>query len=193
MRSMLSLVFALALMSFSHAQQSFQELVGNVQVGPVEKAKPTPVPYLTWGGDVATFLANGELRTQPGSEYQKLGLDLQLVPGDDFVDRSRTTCRARHRFLRGTVHMLGQASEVLSADPRTKPVIILQLSWSAGDHVVARENIKSLNNLKGKKFACQQGGPHVGLLYDSLTSRAVNQKRCYDRLDQRPHRSGRRG
>ena len=29
---------------------------------------------------------------------------------------------------------------------------MLQLSWSAGDHIVAREEFKSLNDLKGKKY-----------------------------------------
>ena len=66
--------------------------------------------------------------------------------------------------------MIGQASEVVGSDPRTKSVIVLQLSWSAGDHIVAREGIRSLNDLKGKKIACQQGGPHVGLLFDSLAA-----------------------
>ncbi len=119
---------------------------------------------------MATFLANGDLKTQPGSEYARLGLDLQLTAGDDFVGQVKNYLEGKTPFLRGTVHMLGQASEVLSADPRTKPVVILQLSWSAGDHVVARKELRNLNDLKGKKVACQQGGPHVGLLYDSLTA-----------------------
>ncbi len=124
---------------------------------------------------MATFLANGELKTQAGSEYQKLGLDLQLVPGDDFVGQVKNYLAGETPFLRGTVHMLGQASEVLSADPKTKPVVILQLSWSAGDHVVARKEIRNLNQLKNKKIACQQGGPHVGLLYDSLAAAQLTQ------------------
>ena len=56
----------------------------------------------------------------------------------------------------------------------TKPVVVLQLSWSAGDHIVSRAPLKTLNDLKreGKKvrIACQQGGPHVGLLYDALAA-----------------------
>ncbi len=48
--------------------------------------------------------------------------------------------------------------------------MICQLSWSAGDHIVGRKTIRTLNDLKGKKIACQQGGPHVGLLYDSLAA-----------------------
>lgn len=151
-------------------QQKFRALLGDVKVQPVSNNGPIQVPYITWGGDVATFLANGDLQTQPGSIYQKLGLSLKLTPGDDFPSQVKDYLAGKTPFLRGTVHMLGQASEVLGADPRTKPVVILQLSWSAGDHIVARSSIKTLNDLKGKKIACQQGGPHVGLLYDSLAA-----------------------
>jgi len=146
--------------------------VGAISVKPVANTAPIPVPYITWGGDVATFNANGGLKTTPNSKFAKLGLDLQLTAGDDFVGQVRNYVSGKTPFLRGTMRMLGQASEVIGADPRTKPVIILQLSWSAGDHIVALEKYKSLNDLKqsGKKvrIACQQGGPHVGLLYDSL-------------------------
>lgn len=151
-------------------QESFRQLVGNVPVQPVAQSKTISVPYITWGGDVATFHANGDLSTQSGSIYQRAGLSLNLVAGDDFVGQVKNYLSGKSPFLRGTFRMLGQASEVLGADPRTKPVVILQLSWSAGDHIVGRESIKSLNDLRGKRIACQQGGPHVGLLYDSLTA-----------------------
>lgn len=153
----------------AYSQESFSSLVGPVQVGPVQGGT-LKVPYLTWGGDVATFLANGDLRTKPGSTYNKLGLDLQITAGDDYIGQVRNYVSGKTPFLRGTMHMLGMASEVIGADPRTKPVVILQLSWSAGDHIVGRGAIKSLNDLKGKKIACQKGGPHVGLLYDSLAA-----------------------
>ena len=55
---------------------------------------------------------------------------------------------------------------------------MLQLSWSAGDHIVAREELKTLNDLRASgrkiKIACQQGGPHVGLLYDSLDAAKID-------------------
>lgn len=152
------------------AQERFADLVGNVRVGSVEKSSTVQVPYILWGGDVATFLANGDLKTKPDSLFQTAGLDIQLTPGDDFVAQVKNYMEGKTPFLRGTMHMLGLAGEVVGADPKTKPVVILQLSWSAGDHIVARKGIRNLNDLKGKKIACQQGGPHVGLLYDSLTA-----------------------
>jgi len=155
------------------AQQRFADLVGPVKVQPVKAAAQVQVPFITWGGDVATFLANGGLKTRKGSVYAGHGLNLGLVGGDDFVGQVRNYMSGKSPYLRGTFRMLGQASEVIGSDPRTKPVIILQLTWSAGDHIVARAPLKSLNDLKptaGKKvkIACQQGGPHVGLLDDAL-------------------------
>ncbi|MEM8678676.1 MAG: ABC transporter substrate-binding protein [Planctomycetota bacterium] len=167
-RIMLFCLCVSLLVGSTSAQKPFADLVGNVKVESVKQGDSLTVPFITWGGDVATFLANGGLETQPGSIYQSEGLRLKLVNGDDFPGQVKDYVSGKSPFLRGTFRMLGQASEVLGKDPRTKPVIILQLSWSAGDHIVAREAIKSLNDLKGKKIACQQGGPHVGLLYDSL-------------------------
>jgi ABC-type nitrate/sulfonate/bicarbonate transport system substrate-binding protein len=151
-------------------QEKFESLVGNLKIGPVQKSTTIQVPYILWGGDVATFLANGDLKTKPSSIFQQSGLDIQLVNGDDFVGQVRNYMEGKTPFLRGTMHMLGLAGEVLGKEALTKPVVILQLSWSAGDHIVARKGIRNLNDLKGKKIACQQGGPHVGLLYDSLTA-----------------------
>lgn len=150
------------------AQEPFSNLLGLVKTGAVSKNGPIEVPYILWGGDVATFLANGDLKTQPGSIFKESGLDVQLVNGDDFVGQVRNYMQGKSPFLRGTMHMMGLASEVIGSDAKTKPVIIMQLSWSAGDHIVGRKAIKNLNELKDKKIACQQGGPHVGLLYDSL-------------------------
>ncbi|MFM8261113.1 MAG: ABC transporter substrate-binding protein [Pirellula sp.] len=165
----------------SFAQELFSQLVGPIQVGTVESgpkasSKTVQVPYIFWGGDIATFLANGDLKTQQGSTYQQMGLDMQLVAGDDFVGQVRNYVSGKSPMLRGTMHMIGLAGEVLGADPRTKPVIVLQLSWSAGDHIVAKKGVKNLNELKGKKIACQQGGPHVGLLYDSLAAAGLGRE-----------------
>lgn len=152
------------------AQQNFATLVGPVTVAPVAKSDVLQVPYITWGGDVATFHANGGLTTQSNTIFGKEKLNLKLTSGDDFIGQVKDYLSGKTPFLRGTFRMLGQASEVLGQDPRTKPVVVLHMSWSAGDHIIARESIKTLNDLKGKKIACQQGGPHVGLLYDSLSA-----------------------
>jgi len=149
--------------------QSFKGLVGDTQVAPVQEGV-TQVPFITWGGDVATFHANGGLETKPESIYGQAGLKLKLVPGDDFVQQVRDYMSGKSPYLRGTLRMCGMASEVLNSDPSTKPVTILQLTYSQGDHMVAREEIKTLNDLKGKRICLQQGGPHLGLVDDALAA-----------------------
>src|SRR5262245_20840215 len=150
------------------AQEPFAKLVGDVKVGDVKKADTLEVPFILWGGDVATFVANGGLETKSGTTYDKLGLKLKLTPGDNFPAQVKDYMEGKTPFLRGTMSMLGQASEVIGSDPKTKPVVFLQLTWSVGDHMVAREGLKTLADLKGKKIALQQGGPHVGMLDDIL-------------------------
>lgn len=158
--------------SVTSAQQMFSSITGPQNAQPVRNGGTLNVPFITWGGDAATFLANGGLETKGDSIFAKQGLKVKLTPGDDFVQQVKDYMAGKSPFLRGTFRMLGQASEVIGKDPRTKPVVVLQLSWSGGDHIVAREGLKTLNDLKrsGKKvrIACQQGGPHVGLLYDAL-------------------------
>ena len=150
------------------AARSFSELVGDVAVAAVADSRPIQVPFLTWGGDVAGFYANGGLKTVPDSINGKMGLNIDLVPGDDFVAQVRSYLKGESPFLRGTVRMIGMATEVVSRNPGTEPVMFLQLTWSAGDHLVSRGKIKTLGDLKGKKIVLQQGGPHVGMLDDVL-------------------------
>ena len=164
-------LFAMALLLSSRTQaqeKRFLDLVGPGSVGPVATGAGLQVPYITWGGDMATFYANGGLATKPGTLFQKQGLNLKLVAGDDFVQQVRDYRAGKSPFLRGTFHMVGLASEVIGSDPRTKGVVILQMTWSAGDHMVARPHVKTAPDLKGKTIALQQGGAHVGMLDDIL-------------------------
>jgi ABC-type nitrate/sulfonate/bicarbonate transport system substrate-binding protein len=128
------------------------------------------VPYILWGGDVATFLANGGETTREASLFAKHGLQLKLVRRDDFAQQVKDYKEGKSPFLRGTMSMLGQVSDDIGGDSRTRPVVFLQLTWSAGDHLVARANTRLINDLKGKKVALQKGGPHVGMLNDILNT-----------------------
>ncbi|MCP4643832.1 MAG: ABC transporter substrate-binding protein [bacterium] len=149
-------------------ETAFSDLVGKVAVGDAKATAPLQVPFITWGGDMATFYANGGLETKPGTIFAKQGLNMKLVPGDDFVGQVRDYLAGKSPFLRGTFRMMGMASEVIGSDPRTKGVVVLQMTWSAGDHMVTRQGLKTVSDLKGKTVVLQQGGPHVGMLDDIL-------------------------
>jgi ABC-type nitrate/sulfonate/bicarbonate transport system substrate-binding protein len=156
------------------AEEAFSKRVGDVKVGPVKAGGPYDLPFLTWGADVATFIANGgKGDTKAGTLFAKQGLKFNLVNGDDFVGQLKNYVGGKTPFLRGTMSQLGQASEVIGKDPSTAPVVFLQLSWSAGDHMVGRPSIKNINQLKGKKICLQYGGPHVGMLDDVLRTDGI--------------------
>jgi len=148
--------------------ETFEAQIGDTKVGPVIVDGAVRVPYITWGGDVPTFVANGGLTTTKDSIFGKAGLNLKLVDGDNFHQQVKDYLSGKSPYLRGTFGMVSLASEVINKDPKTKPIMFLQLTWSAGDHIVAREGIKTLNNLKGKKVCLQAGGPHITLVDDSL-------------------------
>lgn len=162
-------LWAGVMLTLAPAQESnFKQQLGAVKAGEVDASGPIQVPYITWGGDVATFHANGGLKTKPGSIFEKQGLNVELTAGDDFQRQVKNYIEGKSPFLRGTFRMIGLASEAIAADPRTKGVVVLQMTWSAGDHMVSRGGIKTVADLKGKKIALQSGGPHIGMLDDVL-------------------------
>lgn len=152
------------------AQDLFKKEIGSVTVGPVKDGGPIETPFITWGGDVATFHANGGTDTTGDSIMGKMGLKLKLRNGDNFIEQCQRYLKGETPFLRGTLRMMALAAEKLSENPDTTPVCFLQLTWSGGDHMVSRENLVTAADLKGKTIALQKGGPHVGLLNDILAT-----------------------
>ncbi|MBI2039387.1 MAG: ABC transporter substrate-binding protein [Candidatus Niyogibacteria bacterium] len=140
--------------------------VGSVKSGSVQ------VPLITWGGDIATIYANGNaLQTAPGSIFAGEGLNLTLFREDNFVEQVKMFLSGRTPYLRGTMGMITMASEVIcpTADAPTCPVVVYQMTWSAGgDWMVAKEGIKAPKDLKGKTIAVQAYGPHVDYLMKIL-------------------------
>lgn len=134
--------------------------VGEVAAG------PTQVPLITWGGDIATIVANGNAtRTVRGSAFANEGLDLNLVREDVFAKQVEAYMAGRSPYLRGTLGMINMAADLLNQDPRTRPVVIYQMTWSAGgDTLVVKQGIGSARDLKGKTIALQAYGPHVDYL-----------------------------
>ncbi|MBT3221701.1 MAG: ABC transporter substrate-binding protein, partial [Proteobacteria bacterium] len=142
----------------------------------VVKGEAIKIPFILWGGDMATFYANGGLRTTKGSIFDKHGLVIQLSPGDDFDAQVADYTSGTSPFLRGTFRMLGLASEKLGEDKGARPLVFMQMTWSAGDHLVTREQVKTLDDLKNKTIAVQKGGPHVGMLDDVLNTAQIGWK-----------------
>lgn len=121
-RLFLTALAVLSLVATASAQTSFKSLVGDVKVADVSDTGPVQLPFITWGGDVATFHANGGgLTTAKDSIFGKSDLDFKMVPGDDFVGQVRDYMSGKSPYLRGTFRMVSMASELMNSDPRTKP------------------------------------------------------------------------
>jgi ABC-type nitrate/sulfonate/bicarbonate transport system substrate-binding protein/outer membrane protein OmpA-like peptidoglycan-associated protein len=158
---------------FCFATTSTFAAQGAIKLQPLDSVVKTPVsdvksqvnvilPIITWGGDIATIYANGNSDiTTPNSIFGKAGLKFKLVRMDDFKKQIESYMSGESPFLRGTLGMINMALDVISKDPRTKPVIIYQLTWSnGGDCLVVKGGINSVKDLKGATISAQAYGPH---------------------------------
>jgi len=146
--------------------------VGSIAPGPVQ------VPIITWGGDIATLYANGNSKiTAKNGIFGKLGLNLSLAREDVFAKQVEAYLSGRSPYLRGTLGMINMAAEVAGRDPRTRPVVIYQLTWSAGgDAMVVKGNVRTTRDLRGKTIAVQAYGPHVDYLAKILADAGLSMK-----------------
>ena len=143
--------------------EPLSKITASTAVAEFNKDARIQLPVITWGGDIATILANGgQAQTQPGSIFNKAKLDYQLVREDIFSTQVKNYLSGKSPYLRGTAGMINMAVEALSQDPRTKPIVIHQMTWSTGgDALVVKSGISSAKSLKGKTIALQAYGPHV--------------------------------
>ncbi|WP_281645830.1 hypothetical protein [Parendozoicomonas sp. Alg238-R29] len=92
--------------------------------------------------------------------FDQAGLKIDLIRQDDFKQQLREYISGETPFLRCTVGMCNQAVEFLSQNPRSKPVVIYQMTWSkGGDGLVAKKGIMKTRQLKGKLFLCRLMAP----------------------------------
>jgi len=143
-------------------------------VVPVGEGGAMQLPIITWGGDIATILANGSAKsTAAGSIFDAQGLKFTLKREDDFVGQIGDYMRGDSAYLRCTLGMLNSAIEALN-DPRVRPVVIGQLTYSVGgDVLVVKSSIKTPADLRGKTIVLQAYGPHVDYLTRVLSDAGI--------------------
>ncbi|HEV7559588.1 MAG TPA: ABC transporter substrate-binding protein, partial [Kofleriaceae bacterium] len=104
-----------------------------------------------------------------GGEFQ-----VELVLVDDPVQMGNTVATGDVHIGWATVDMLPLVIERLKRDPRTMPRVFQQIDWSnGGDGIVAREGIKNVADLRGKKVVLAQNSPSHYFLLNMLLNGGV--------------------
>jgi outer membrane protein OmpA-like peptidoglycan-associated protein len=181
MRRLFPIILLLASSAFGG--ERYADKFKDLKVSGVAPSDHYDMPVLTWGADVSTLTANGGVTTTPTSIFGQMGLKFNIVNGDDTDAQVRAYMSGKTPWFRGTMSQLAHVSEVFCQDPSTRPIVVVLESWSQGDHMVARDYIKTLNDLKPKtgvfatqhgrlnakvKIAAQLGGPHENLIDAAL-------------------------
>lgn len=161
-------VISLSALAVDYVQSPPMTQFITTSVGSCSSGGTTQVPLITWGGDEATILANGNnVRTQSGSIFANQGLDLKLVREDVFANQVKAYVKCESPYLRGTIGMIMSAAEVANRDPRTRLVQIYKITWSGaqpgekwgGDVLVVKKHVKSIADIR--TIAINAYGPHV--------------------------------
>jgi len=162
--------------------------VTDIKVKPIEsrglpsaknvRSGPHDLPIITWGGDIATILANGEKKvTQKDSIFKRNGLQFRLKREDVFENQIKNYLSGSTPYLRGTMAMINMAAAAVKGNNDLTPVVFYQLTWSAGgDALVVKSSIKKAADLCGKTIAINYDGPHLNYAYKVLSDAGCNIK-----------------
>jgi NitT/TauT family transport system substrate-binding protein len=130
--------------------------------------KTITIPLVTWGGYAALFAANNGAQPTENSLFYKYGkFKVKLVQVEDPALHLTGFAKGDYPIIWSTVDMIPLLYSSLSNDARTVPKIIGLFDYSAGgDGIIARGNIKSGKDLKGKKIVLAQYTPsHFFMLW----------------------------
>ncbi len=122
-----------------------------VQVKPFT-SRTLKVPLITWGGDVATIMADME------GIFSQEGLNVSLFREDNFAKQVEMCLSGETPLLRGTMGMINAAADAFRAN-NMELVVVYQLTWSVGGDAMAVRPNKNLRNIK--TVALQLYGPHM--------------------------------
>ncbi len=131
------------------------------------------VQIFTWGGYAPGLYFNeGAEWSEKSRFYKEYGLKVDFVLIDDFEG-------SRKAWEVDEVDLLGQETGAMNTEmerlAKYDPRVFIQVDWSrGGDAVVVARNIKTVNDLKGKKIAYGGFSPSVSFLAHMLESAGMD-------------------
>lgn len=138
-------------------------------------------PMNIWPGWAPIILANAGMEPNDESVFaKKYGFYVRLSVVDDPVKARDIFASGQSHILWGTLDMIALFAPELVKDTRTVPVVCQQIDWSAGgDGIVARGNIRSINDLrsnggKRKKVVLAQNSPSHYFIMSLLVDAGID-------------------
>ena len=138
-------------------------------------------PINVWPGWAPIIVANAGMEPNDQSVFaKKYGFYVRLSIVDDPVKARDLFASGQSHVLWGTLDMMALFAPELVKDSRTVPVVCQQIDFSAGgDGVVARGEIRSINDLrmqngKRKKVVLAQNSPSHYLIMSLLVDAGID-------------------
>jgi NitT/TauT family transport system substrate-binding protein len=142
---------------------------------PLGKDRTVKFAINVWAGWAPIIYANGGMAAKKvwkDAKGQDFKVELKLV--DDPVKMSSLVAAGELHVGWATVDMLPLIVQRLDKDKRSMPRVFQQVDWSnGGDGIVARENIASVNDLRGKTIALAQQSPSHFFILNVLLNAGV--------------------
>jgi NitT/TauT family transport system substrate-binding protein len=138
-------------------------------------------PINVWPGWAPIIVANAGMEPNDQSVFaKKYGFYVRLSIVDDPVKARDLFASGQSHVLWGTLDMIALFAPELARDTRTFPIVCQQVDWSAGgDGVVARGEIRNINDLrpkdgKRKKVVLAQNSPSHYLIMSLLIDAGID-------------------
>ncbi|MEK8034371.1 phosphate ABC transporter substrate-binding/OmpA family protein [Ideonella sp. DXS29W] len=142
---------------------------------------PLKVSIVSFHGYAPALVANGNsLKTQPGSIYAKLGVNVEFVINDDIPTLTTLFEAKTAQCAWRTSDFWAQEQPNLRNSGHDGRGVMLVDNTQGGDAVIARDNsIQKIEDLAGKTVALLQYTPSHGMLIDAIdnASLTARQKR----------------
>ena len=139
---------------------------------------PLRVSLVSFHGYAPALVANGNsLKTQPGSIYAKLGLNVEFVINDDIPTLTTLFESKTAQCAWRTSDFWAQEQPNLRNSGHDAKAVVIVDNTQGGDAVISRDaSIQKIEDLSGKNVALLQYTPSHGMLIDAIDNSSMTAK-----------------
>ncbi|MEL6342503.1 MAG: phosphate ABC transporter substrate-binding/OmpA family protein [Myxococcota bacterium] len=153
---------------------------GDTPKGPLGSPdNPLKVSIVSFHGYAPALVANGSsLKTQPGSLFEKNGVNVEFIIQDDIPTLATI-------FSSDTAHCAWRTSDfwaqehpnLRNANYDAKAVVIVDNTQGADAVIASDPNIQSIEDLAGKSVALLEFTPSHGMVIDAIENSSLSKRR----------------